>query len=125
MSSRYSPASSFEVRGMRRTLQVLLVLAAAGACGGSPAAPTKATLTERIASAHFVFHFSAGDRVDVDYEEAFHVWATAQLGVTPGTIQYNKYTGREQMGAITGNGNTNAYAETGTSTIHTIWPSDN
>ena len=97
---------------------------AAGACGGSPTSPS-VSLTEQIVTEHFVFHYSPGDAVDTKWQEAFHAWAVAQLGVTPPTITYNKYRDRAQMGALTGHGNTNGYAELPQNTLHTIWPTDN
>jgi hypothetical protein len=99
------------------------VILAAG-CGGSPTSPSQA-LTERTTTAHFVFRFSTGDSVDSAWQEAYHAWAVAELGVTPPTITYNKYRDRAQMGAITGKGNTNGYAEPSLYTLHTIWPTDN
>jgi hypothetical protein len=103
---------------------VLAAAALAAGCGASPASPTVA-LTEQRVTEHFVFHFSPGDTVDSTWQEGYHAWAVAQLGVTPPVITYNKYRDRAQMGAITGNGNTNGYAEPSLSTLHTIWPSDN
>src|SRR5262249_41518000 len=72
-----------------------------------------------------VFHYSSGDSVDTAWQEAFHTWAVAQLGVTPPTITYNKYRDRAQMGALTGHGNTNGYADLPLNTLHTIWRTDN
>jgi hypothetical protein len=93
------------------------------ACGSSPSAPTPA-LTEQIVTEHFVFHYSAGDRVDTGWQEAYHAWAVAQLGVTPPAITYDKYLDRTQMTALTGQ-DTNGYAEPALNTLHTIWPTDN
>ena len=105
--------------------RILIVVAGLlAACGGSPASPSQA-LTEQTTTAHFVFHFSTGDAVDASWEEAYHAWAVAQLGVAPPVITYNKYRDRAQMGAITGKGNTNGYAEPSLNTLHTIWPTDN
>jgi hypothetical protein len=102
------------------------VILLAGCNGATPTSPSSvARLTERIVTPHFVFNYSADDRVDTEWQEAYHAWAVAQLGVTPAVIQYNKYRDRGQMGAITGRGNTNGYAEPSASTIHTIWPTDN
>ena len=114
----------------RLPIAVCIVVIAAAACGGkSPTSPSSTSaannLTQTITSAHYVFHYAAGDGVDVEWQEAYHAWAVAQLGVNPGVIQYHKYTSREHMGSITGNGNTNAYAESSRATIHTIWRFDN
>ncbi|HTM26332.1 MAG TPA: hypothetical protein VL225_14130 [Vicinamibacterales bacterium] len=93
-------------------------------CGGSsPTAPS--LLTEQIVSDHYIFHFSAGDRVDAVWQEAYYLWVVEQLGVSPPVVTYNKYRDRAQMGAATGNSTTNGYAEPATATIHTIWSTDN
>jgi hypothetical protein len=97
-----------------------------GACGGrSSLTSASAVLTQQTVSDHFSFHFSPGDRVDANWEEAYHAWAVAQLGVSPGRITYNKYRDRAQMGSVTGNGNTNGFADPVQMTVHTIWPTDN
>src|SRR4051812_43201547 len=82
-------------------------------CGGSaPTSPSSTVrLTERMVTPHFVFQYSGDDSVDTAWQEAYHVWAVAQLGVTPPAIEYNKYRDRAQMGTITGHGSTNGYAE--------------
>ena len=94
------------------------------ACGSSPTAPTDG-LTQQIVTEHFVFHYSSGDAVNPEWQEAFHTWAVAQLEVTPPIVTYNKYRNRAQMGALTGHGNTNGYAELPLPLVHTIWPFDN
>ena len=109
---------------MRAFARVSALAALVGACGGSPASPSQG-LTQQTTTEHFVFHFSPGDSVDTTWEEAYHAWAIAQLGVTPPMITYDKYRDRAQMGAITGKGNTNGYAEPSLNTLHTIWPTDN
>lgn len=104
----------------RRTTIAAAIALAGAACGGrSPTAPSDA-LTEQTVTDHFVFHFSPGDRVDPPFQEAFHAWAVAQLGVAPAVITYNKYRDRAQMGALTGHGNTNGYAEPSLNVLHTI-----
>src|SRR4051812_48618953 len=124
MAGKFMPAA-FRTPCARPALAVMIILAAA--CGGSaPTPPSSALLlTERIVTPHFVFHYSANDSVNTEWQEAYHAWAVAQLGVTPAVIDYNKYRDRAQMGEITGRGNTNGYAEPGSSSIHTIWPIDN
>ena len=99
----------------------------AAACGAQqPTAPSAAdALTQRIVTAHFVFRLAADDRVDTEWQEMYHAWAAAQLGVEPAPIEYNKYRSRAHMGAITGNGGTNGYAEPSSLRLHTIWPTDN
>jgi hypothetical protein len=101
-----------------------IALLVAGCGGSSPTSPS-ASLSEQATTEHFVFRYSTGDRVDSAWEEAYHAWAVAQLGVSPARIIYNKYRDRAQMAAITGNGNSNGYAEPAASTVHTIWPTDN
>ena len=98
------------------------------ACGSptAPAAPAQTALGRQIETADFTFRFSADDSVDVTWQEAYHQWAVAALGVAvPRRIVYNKYLNRAHMGAQTGNGNTNAYADPDRFEIHTIWSRDN
>jgi hypothetical protein len=94
-----------------------------GACGGSPTKPTEA-LTEQTVTEHFVFHYSAGDSVDAAWQETFHTWAIAELGVTPPKITYNKYRDRTQLSALTGQSPTNGYADQAANTVYSIWPHD-
>src|SRR4029079_2359662 len=111
---------------MARTfVAVALQLLLAGCGGSAPTSPSETVrLTERIVTPHFVFHYSANDSVDTEWQEAYHVWPLAQLGATPAVIEYNKYRDRAQMGQITGHGSTNGYAEPAAATIHTIWKID-
>lgn len=111
----------------RRTAVVVCMFAdlASGACGGSRLTSASAVLTQQTVSDHFIFHYSPGDSVDANWEETYHAWAVAQLGVSPGVITYNKYRDREQMGSVTGNGNSNAFADPVQMAVHTIWPTDN
>ena len=77
-------------------------------------------------SASFRYHYVAGDRVDADWQETYHAWATARLGVSlPQKIEYHKYQSRQAMGERTGNYNTNGFAEPSRFEIHTLWPTDN
>ena len=104
-----------------------LSIVSLSACGGSATAPSSAApLSERVESDHFVFHYASGDRVDAEWQEAFHRWAVAQLGVEPSRrIDYNKYTSRVHMGQLTGRGNTNGYADVAALAVHTLWATDN
>jgi hypothetical protein len=107
---------------------VLATLALACGCGTptEPGSPEATALGQRIATAAFEFRYAASDRVDVEWQEQYHAWATAALGVSvPRRIVYNKYLSRAHMGSLTGNGNTNAYADGDRYEIHTIWPRDN
>src|SRR3954471_6312339 len=90
----------------RRKIAVTATAILFAACHGTgPTAPSSAPrLTERLVTPHFVFQYSADDSVDSAWQEAYHAWAVAQLGVTPPVIEYNKYRDRAQMGTITGHG---------------------
>jgi hypothetical protein len=105
------------------------VLAVATACGGSketPTGPSLPPLPLAAESADFRFYYSPGDSVQVDRQQAFHAWAVERLGVAiPGKMDYRKYTSRDDMGARTGNYNTNGYAEPELFTIHTLSSWDN
>jgi hypothetical protein len=77
-------------------------------------------------TSHYVLRASDGDTINGTWQEAYHEWATATLGVTAlRKITYNKYTSRAHMQAVVGVGNTNAYADRDAYAIHTIWPIDN
>ena len=108
---------------------VAALLALAAACGGSsdsPSGPSSPALPLSAESANFRYYYSPGDTVEVDRQEAYHAWALARLGVAlPQKIDYRKYTSRQDMGARTGQYNTNAYAEPARFTIHTLWSWDN
>jgi hypothetical protein len=108
-----------------RRICCIVLASLPAACGGSAPTSPSQTLGERTVTEHFVFRFSSGDSVNTTQQEAYFAWVIGQLGVSPAALTYNKYRDRAQMGAITGNGNTNAYAEPALNTIHTIWPFDN
>ena len=121
-------------RPPRALAWILVWPLAAGACNGAlPTAPTASTvpgpavsLGERLETAHFTFLWTAGDRVDSAWQETFHDWATATLGIQPmRRITYNKYRSREHMREVVGVGNANAYADGPAMALHTIWPMDN
>jgi peptidase MA superfamily protein len=107
----------------RTVARIALLAALAAACGGRPTSPSQA-LTQQLTTDHYVFHFSPGDSVNPAWQEAYHAWAIAQLGVTPPTIVYNKFNGRDQMASVTGHVG-NAYAMPALNTVYTIWPTDN
>jgi hypothetical protein len=104
-----------------------LVMAVTACGGNSPSAPTAGDLlSEQVETASHVYHFAQGDQIDVQWQEAYHLWATAALGVAPSRrIQYYKYRSRSHMGQIVGVSTTNAYADPVAYAIHTIWPTDN
>lgn len=111
---------------MRPRLIGCAVIIAAGC--HSPAAPSPFELSRRVTTAHFIFQMSANDTVETAWQEAYHTWAVAALGVTISKpITFNKYLSRVHMGEVTGYYNTNAYAfaEGGVLEVHTIWPIDN
>jgi hypothetical protein len=111
---------------MRCTAVLVVAILAASGCGSSPASPSAPPLPVSSETGHYVFHAEAGDAVDAAWQESYHVWAIGRLGVQPGRkIGYFKYLSREDMGAHTGNYNTNGYADPTTFEIHTLWPRDN
>jgi hypothetical protein len=103
-------------------------LTAVAGCGGSsgPAAPSQPPLPIASESASFRYHYATGDAVDAGWQEAYHAWAIATLGVQiPQKIEYYKYRSRQDMGDHTGNYTTNGFAEPARFEIHTLWPTDN
>jgi hypothetical protein len=106
---------------------LMLIVATAAACGGdkTPSAPTgNDRLSASASTAHIDFILSEGDSVDAERQEAYHVWATAQLGVElPRKLQYRKYRDRSHMERINGR-QTNGFAEPPSFIVHSIWPFD-
>jgi hypothetical protein len=97
-------------------------------CGGSssPTTPSQQPFPVVAESTSFRYHYAAGDTVDAAWQETYHVWATAQLGIVlPQKIEYYKYVSRQAMGERTGNYNTNGFANPERFEIHTLWPTDN
>jgi hypothetical protein len=104
----------------------IAIFAAAWSCNDSPPTGPAVPLSETLETASIVFHYSRGDRVEAEREQAFHDWAVAELGLPlPGKITFNKYLSRSHMGDHTGAFNTNGYANPSTLSLHTIWPFDN
>lgn len=114
---------------MMTRLLSCLTAAAAAACGASPAAPGPFTafgLGAGEVTAAYEYRHAPGDGVDVQWQEAYHRWALEALDVTIARrIVYNKYRSRAHMKALLGIGDTNAFANSDTFEIHTIWPRDN
>lgn len=111
---------------MRVVASVLIAAASMTVACGGPTSPSKGPLPVAADSANFVYHYAAGDTVDAVWEEQYHTWATARLGITlPQKIGYYKYTSRQDMGDHTGSYNTNAFADPTRYEIHTLWPTDN
>jgi len=120
---------SLRTRSLIRSVAVAAQVMLAAGCGGSdgtPSSPTAPPLPLAGESANFRYYYSPGDTVQVERQEAFHAWAVGRLGVAvPRKMGYRKYTSRDDMGARTGVGNMNAYAEPAVFTIHTLWSWDN
>lgn len=99
-------------------------------CGeGSPPVPSQAQIVQQLTSsaqsAHYFYHMSPDDSVDIQRQEAFHSWITAQLGISlMQAIQYYKYRDVAQKQALTGRSG-NAFADPPNFSIHTIWNWDN
>ena len=99
------------------------MIAALAACGDP--AQVESVITDATTTAHYAFHSAAGDSVDVEWQEAFHAWVSAELEITePRRLEYFKYRDRAHLASITGR-STNGFAEPGTLRFHTIWPIDN
>jgi len=85
---------------------VLVALACTACAGRGPTAPDArpvALLSEQLETAHVVFHFSAGDHVEAERQEAHRDWLVPRLGADlPGKLQYFKYRDLAQMQALTG-----------------------
>ena len=115
---------------VRRAISLGLLAMVAARCGGSssPTGPssTAQTLPPAGESANYIFRAAEGDTVNPAWQERYHEWLTATLGVTPRQrITFNKYTSRGHMQSVIGVGNTNAWADPSAYAIHTIWPIDN
>jgi hypothetical protein len=117
------------MRAVFRALVITLVPWVVQSCGETPTSPSNGgpPLSERAATEHLDFAWSAADRVDTVWQEAFHEWATRELQVTiTRRISYSKYLSPAHMLALHyGPGNVNAWADPDLFTIHTIWPTDN
>ncbi len=116
-----------QLRARYRWLAASVVMALS-ACGGSgaPTSPQQTPLPVTAESASFRFHSAPNDSVDTNWQEAYHGWATARLGLQMSRkIDYSKYQTRQDMGDHTGKYNTNGFADPATFEIHTLWPTDN
>lgn len=82
-------------------------------------------LTRILESEHYTYRMSPGDQVDTLWQETYHDWLTAELGITARRkIEFYKYRDRSQLKRLTGE-DTNGFAEPAAYRIHTIWPFDN
>jgi hypothetical protein len=110
------------------TLIALLVSCGGSASPTSPSplgSPSPQVLAQALPlsqdSANFTYHYSAGDSVDPQHEEAWFAWAATHLGVnSPQKIQYYKYTSTIQMQQITGM-SANGWADPPNFSVHTIF----
>jgi len=111
---------------VRRVLIALAIAIAAAACGGgssSPSAPSPSYpgLSLTIETAHYVFHYADGDRVESDRQEAFHDWIAPAFGVAlPAKIDFFKYLSVGHMQALTGRA-ANGLADVPANAIHSIF----
>lgn len=116
--------SRFPVRLL--TVGAALLLAGCGDAGGPTAPSTTRPLSETVETPAFILRHAGGDTVHAAWQQAYHEWAIAALGVSVNRrITFNKYFDRTHMGEVVGVSNTNAYADPATYAIHTIWPRDN
>ena len=116
------------IRSTSRFACAIAVATLSEACGGSGSStsPTQSALPVTSESVSFRYHASAGDTIDANWQEIYHAWAVAKLGVqVPQKIDYYKYRSRQDMGDHTGKYNTNGFAEPAKFEIHTLWPTDN
>lgn len=116
------------VAGTIRFGCVVVVFLILAACGGSgnPTSASLQPLPVTAETASFRYHYATRDSVDAAWQEAYHSWAVAKLGVlVPRKIEYFKYRSRQDMGDHTGKYNTNGFADPANFEIHTLWPTDN
>lgn len=105
----------------------LLILASTllTTCGGNGPPKINSVLSQTQTSAHYVYHYTPGDNVSPEYQEAFYSWISGQLSVDlEQQIQYYKFTDVTQKQQLTGQGG-NGDADPSTDSIYTIWPDDN
>jgi hypothetical protein len=92
----------------------------------SPTSPSSPALSVREETASYSFRYAPGDRVDAAWQEAYNSWVIAALDIAPPRrVIYNKYFSRTHMGDLTGDYNTNGFADSSSFTIHTLWALDN
>lgn len=112
--------------GVGFPLLALLTLSLAACDSRSPTEPDPQdilrSLTERVETEHFVFHFSPGDPIDAERQEAHYRWAAGLLGIgLPQKIDYFKYRDRGHIQQLTGR-SANGWADPGGFAVHTIFP---
>jgi hypothetical protein len=108
--------------GPAEVLATLVTTLLSSCCPPNATPGPESVLTQTQQSAHFVFHYAPGDRIDVPRTEAFYTWISWQLSVDLGTrIQYFKFKDKQQKQSLTGlRGNANA--DPSLDTVYTIWP---
>jgi hypothetical protein len=117
-----------DIRSTKRFALAMALIVVSHACGGSgsPTSPSHLLFPLASESVNFRYHAASGDTIDTNWQESYHSWAIATLGVqVPQKIDYYKYRSRQDMGDHTGKYNTNGFAEPATFEIHTLWPTDN
>ena len=113
------------IRSANRFACAIALIAMSEACGSSTS-PSQPALPVTSETVSFRYHTSSGDTIDTNWQEIYHSWAIAKLGVqVPQKIDYYKYRTRQDMGDHTGKYNTNGFAEPAKFEIHTLWPTDN
>jgi hypothetical protein len=109
-----------------RVLSLTLLAAIGGACGGSPARPSRAPLPVVNESASFRYHYAAGDRVDRRLAGELPPMGR-QPARRPAASENRVLQVRKPPGHGRPHGplHTNGYAEPALFEIHTLWSTDN
>lgn len=105
---------------------VLLALWVCACDSGSPTEPDPRDILNELSAQteteHIVFHFSPGDHVDAERQEAHYRWAAGRLGIAlPRKLEYFKYRDRGQIQRLTGRA-ANGWADPGAFAVHSILP---
>lgn len=80
--------------------------------------------TECFETQNFIFHYDSEDYVQPQRQEAFHEWATKQLGIIcPKKIDYYKYRDRDHIKKITGKYG-DGWADPDNFAVHVVVPYD-
>lgn len=85
----------------------------------------KEAVPRQFESEHFIYHYTDGDPVNATWQETYYDWLIEIFDADiPEKIHYFKYRDRDHLRRITGM-RTNAFAESNSLRLHTIWPVDN
>ena len=113
---------------LKRIIVFIIVLLSFQDCKRNPFTPwiwEDLALSEVTETENFIFHYSPGDNVQFQRQEAFHTWTINQLGITCfKKIDYYKYRDRGHMVTFTGK-EANGWADPDNFAIHSIWDWDN